>query len=106
MKNKKLNKKGVSLCEVLVAMAIFAIMALLLATMVSITTRMNIQNYKMNKQMQQQGKAVELEDPASIKNTTTSPYSIPIEGGQTFDYNINKYDTGTTDDYSNYKYFD
>ncbi len=106
MKNKKLNKKGVTLCEVLVAMTIFAIMSLLLATMVCTTTRMNKQNFKMNKQMQEQGKAVELEDPASIRNTTTSPFSIPMEGGDTFDYNINKHDTGTTDDYSNYKYFD
>lgn len=106
MKKKKLNKKGLSLCEVLVAMTIFAIASLVLATMICTTTSMNKHNYKMNKQMQQQSKAVELEDPTAIKSTTSSPFSIPIEGGQTFNYNINKHDTGTTDDYSNYKYFD
>ncbi len=106
MKNKKLNRKGFSLCEVLVAMTIFAIASLVLATMVCTTTSMNKKNYKMNKQMQQQSKAVELEDPTSIKNTTTSPFSIPIQGGDTFNYSINKHDTGTNDDYSNYKYFD
>lgn len=106
MRNKKLNKKGLSLCEVLVAMTIFAIASLVLATIVCTTTKMNKQNYKMNKQMQQQSKAVELEDPTLIKDTTTSSFSIPMEGGDTFNYNINKHDTGTTDDYSNYKYFD
>jgi len=105
MKKMKLNKKGVSLCEVLVAISIFAIMTLLLATMVAATSKMNIKNYKMNKQMQKQGDIVEKEEVGSVTGSELKDYKIVINGKE-FDYQINKYKTGDPTDYSNFKFFD
>lgn len=106
MKKKKLNKKGLTLCEVLVAMTIFAIMALLLATMVAATTRMNIKNYKMNKQMQAQGNSIEKEDVTAIQNSTSTVFEIKKSDGSTVaTFDIEKHSTGKPGELSDYKYF-
>ena len=107
MKKITTNKKGVTLCEVLVAMTIFAIMSLMLATMVSTTARMNIKNHKMNKQMQDQGQVVEQDDKTIASKTDDLNFNIKFVGRpDEFNYSIEKYQSGNTSDYSNYKYFD
>lgn len=105
MKKMKLNKKGVSLCEVLVAISIFAIISLLLAIIVGATSKMNIKNYQMNKQMQVQGDIIEREEVGSVTGSELKDYKIVINGKE-FDYQINKYKTGDSTDYSNFKFFD
>lgn len=105
MKKMKINKKGLTLCEVLVAITIFAIMTLMLATMVAATSKMNIKNYKMNKQMQAQGEVVEKEDTGRTTGSEEKDFNFVISGKE-FKYKVNKYETGSTTDYSNFKFFE
>lgn len=101
MKIKK-NLKGVTLCEVLVAMTIFAVMMLVVTTMIATTSKMNIKNHKMNKQMQTQGASVEKKEPGVVKSSNTFDFNF---NGYSSSTTVNIYDEATGGDYAHYKYY-
>lgn len=105
-KSVKKNHKGVTLCEVLVAMTIFSITALVLATMVSTTARININNHKMNEQMEEQSPTAEMTD--TTKSTEKNTDNLVIErdiGGESIEIPVTVWNIGSASDIADYKFF-
>lgn len=107
MKIKK-NKKGLTLIEIIVAMAVFAIMSLLVATMFATAMKLNLRTNNMNKQMQTEGATAE-------KKTSSHSRLAPVNGSGEIEFNLNDgtsfkikvdgYDANNTGDYAHFKYF-
>lgn len=102
MKIKK-NLKGVTLCEVLVSMTIFAVMMLVVTSIIATTNKMNMKNHKMNNQMQTQGAKIEQKNkPPAAKSSNTFDFSF---NGYSSSTTVNIYDEATGGDYAHYKYY-
>ncbi|MFA5659023.1 MAG: prepilin-type N-terminal cleavage/methylation domain-containing protein [Oscillospiraceae bacterium] len=101
MKFKK-NKNGMTLVEVLVAMALFAIFSLIMASAFTITYRMNLNNHEMNKDMDTQGAQIEAGTPSGT--ATSQTFSISVNG-RSFDIDADVYRVGNTNDDTKFLFF-
>lgn len=105
-KSIKKNHKGITLCEVLVAMTIFSLTALVLATMVSTTTKININNHKMNEQMEEQAPSAELSDTTKSTEKNTDNMVIKRDvGGTSIEIPVVVWNIGSASDIADFKFF-
>lgn len=102
----KRNHKGLSLCEVLVSLTIFALTSLILATMVAATVKTNKSNYLLNKQMEAQSPYAEAEDKTGLADKPVENIQITSDSdARAFDIPIKIWTLGSADDLANYKFF-
>ncbi len=101
MKLKK-NQKGLTLIEVLIAMTLFAIFSLVLATAFAATYRMNLNNHKLNKSMDTHGAQIEAGTPSGTPAGWT--FNVTVNGA-TYDIDMDVYRIGSPGDEARFIFF-